>query len=122
MRKQEDYYNYPYNGIKERKRMSLEDRAAQFNPFAALTGYEGVIADAGFVGDERIELSESQKAEINDVLVSLKKGDEVRVMYYEDEQYQDHEGAYEKYDQIKKLLLVDKKKIRLDEVIWLEKK
>lgn len=41
--------------------MSMHDRAAQFSPFAALTGFDGVIAETGRITDRKIELSESQK-------------------------------------------------------------
>ena len=41
--------------------MSMHDRAAQFSPFAALTGFDGVIAETGRMTDRKIELSESQK-------------------------------------------------------------
>ena len=42
--------------------MSQYDRAAQFSPFAALTGYERVIAETGRLTDARIELEEDGKA------------------------------------------------------------
>ena len=42
--------------------MSLHDRAAQFAPFAALTGFDGVIAETGRQTECRVELSESEKA------------------------------------------------------------
>ena len=42
--------------------MSSYDRAAQFSPFAALTGFEAAIAETGRLTDERIELDEGGKA------------------------------------------------------------
>ena len=38
--------------------MSAMDRAAQFSPFSALTGYEAVIQEAGRLTDSRAELTE----------------------------------------------------------------
>lgn len=47
-------------------RMSPLDRAAQFAPFAALTGYEAVVEEAARLTDTRLELSEDMKIMLND--------------------------------------------------------
>lgn len=52
--------------------MSNYDRAAQFSPFAALTGYEAAVAEAGRLTDERLELSE-ERANILNRCISLIK-------------------------------------------------
>ena len=48
--------------------MSMHDRAAQFSPFAALTGFDDVIAETGRRTDQKIELSESQMTLLNQKL------------------------------------------------------
>lgn len=48
--------------------MSMADRAAQFSPFAALTGHDAAIAEAARLTDERPILDESVKLEISDRL------------------------------------------------------
>ncbi len=48
--------------------MSLYDRAAQFAPFAALTGYEDMIAEEGRLTSSEITLEESQSDIINQKL------------------------------------------------------
>ena len=45
--------------------MSRYDRAAQFSPFAALTGYDGVIAETARLTDRQLELDEGGKAEVD---------------------------------------------------------
>lgn len=40
----DDIINLPYKGIKHHKPMKMEARAAQFAPFAALTGHDAAIA------------------------------------------------------------------------------
>ena len=45
------YKTYPFQT--DRPRMNRADRAAQFSPFAALTGFDGVVADRGKAGNER---------------------------------------------------------------------
>ena len=54
-----------------RASMSVGDRAAQFAPFAALTGFDGVIMETGRLTQERTELDESTKAVIDAVLREL---------------------------------------------------
>ena len=51
--------------------MPLANRAAQFAPFAALTGYEAVIEEAARLTARQIELDEDAKADLNRVLVDL---------------------------------------------------
>ena len=41
--------------------MSMEDRAAQFSPFAALTGYEAAVKETARLTDDREELDEDEK-------------------------------------------------------------
>lgn len=44
--KYDDIIDLPHHVSSKHPRMSLEDRAAQFSPFAALTGYEEAISEA----------------------------------------------------------------------------
>ena len=48
--------------------MSMADRAAQFSPFAALTGHDAAIAEAARLTDARPILDESVKQEISNLL------------------------------------------------------
>ncbi|MBO5163540.1 MAG: hypothetical protein J6B75_03745 [Ruminococcus sp.] len=52
----------------EYPRMSRHDRAAQFSPFAALTGYEDEVEETARITDSRIEADEDRAARINDSL------------------------------------------------------
>ena len=51
-----------------RVKMSNYDRAAQFSPFAALTGYEEAVTEAARLTDLREETSDNRSAELNRVL------------------------------------------------------
>lgn len=53
-----DIIHLPHHTSSKRPRMSLSDRAAQFSPFAALTGYEDAIAETGRLTDNKTELDE----------------------------------------------------------------
>ena len=54
-----------------RAKMTLQNRAAQFAPFAALTGYDAAIRETGRLTDQRRELDENEKARINGQLQFL---------------------------------------------------
>lgn len=67
MEKQFDLHNYddiinmsPHRSA-TRPHMSLVDRGAQFSPFAALTGYDAAVEEAGRLTDSKIELSDDTK-------------------------------------------------------------
>ena len=57
-----------YSGTKTHTPMSLRDRAAQFAPFAALTGYEEIIDETARYTDEPVELSAEKRDAINDTV------------------------------------------------------
>ena len=58
MKGYEDIINLPHHISPTRQQMPMSDRAAQFSPFAALTGYDAAIKETGRLTDERIELDE----------------------------------------------------------------
>lgn len=60
--KYDDIINLPHPVSAKRSRMTNYDRAAQFSPFAALTGYDAVIDETARLTDTRIELDEGGKA------------------------------------------------------------
>ncbi len=68
--KYDSIIDMPHYRSKKRPAMSNYDRAAQFSPFAALTGYEAAVAEAGRLVDERLELSE-ERAQFLDSCLNL---------------------------------------------------
>ena len=60
-----DIIHLPHHESKNHPRMSMQNRAAQFAPFAALTGYEDVIQETGRLTDGFIELDEDDKERLN---------------------------------------------------------
>ena len=67
-----DIINNPHNTSKTRKRMSQSNRAAQFAPFAALTGYDAAIGEAARITETKIELDDKTKEILNLKLAFLK--------------------------------------------------
>ena len=73
--------------------MPRQSRAAQFSPFAALTGYDDVIAETERLTTPRIELDDSQRALLSDKLSRLRRGDAVSITYFVYDEYKSG-GAY----------------------------
>lgn len=63
-----DIINLPHPDSKTRCRMTIYNRAAQFSPFAALTGYEEAVKETARYTAEKAELCEYQIALLNDKL------------------------------------------------------
>jgi hypothetical protein len=67
--------------------MSVHDRAAQFSPFAALTGYDGAIKETARLTDQRIELDEAAKAVLDEKLrivhEQLSSQPEIEITYFQ---------------------------------------
>ncbi|MCD8395998.1 MAG: hypothetical protein LUD12_02205 [Lachnospiraceae bacterium] len=74
-RKIEDYQDIldlPYHVSEHRTHMSMTDRAAQFSPFAALTGYDAAVKETERLTDQRLELDESEQQKLSERLKLLK--------------------------------------------------
>lgn len=66
--KYEDIIHLPHHTSAGRKHMSLYDRAAQFSPFAALTGHDEALKETARLTDTKPELDDSEKQIIGEKL------------------------------------------------------
>ncbi len=82
----DDIINLPHHTSPTRRRMSLYDRAAQFSPFAALTGYDAAITETARLTDKKIELDEYEKADLSERLCMIQdlkdERPEVSITYF----------------------------------------
>lgn len=69
--KYDDIINMPHHVSATHPQMSLHDRAAQFSPFAALTGHEDAIKETARLTDEWMEPDDDRKSELNGKLQEL---------------------------------------------------
>ena len=69
----DDIIHLPHPDSPKHPRMSLYDRAAQFSPFAALTGHSAAIAETGRLTDQRMELDEYEMARVDAELQRLQE-------------------------------------------------
>lgn len=71
--KYDDIINLPHHVSKKHPQMSLHDRAAQFSPFAALTGHKAAINETARLTDEKQILSEDVIVKLNEQLNLIKE-------------------------------------------------
>lgn len=102
---------------KNHPRMSMEKRAAQFAPFAALTGFDGIIEEKARETEERIILSETAKEQLDRVIQEareqLEQGEAVdlKLRYFQPDarkaggSYLEFEGRLKRIDSIGKILV-----------------
>ena len=93
----DDLIGLPHHVSAARPHMSLLDRAAQFSPFAALTGYDAAVRETARLTQPRRELDESSIAALNEKLQRLlelrDERPEVTITYYVPDERKDG-GAY----------------------------
>ena len=127
MKNYDDIINLPHHVSKNHPQMSRYNRAAQFAPFSALTGYEESINEARRYVTNKIELDDSNKEEINfklNILNNLiNQRNQVTFIFFSKDKLKDGgcyktiKGILKKYDEINKLIILeDKTKIYLDDI------
>lgn len=125
--KYEDIINLPHPTSKKHPRMSLHDRAAQFVPFAALTGYDVAIRETARLTDERLELDAEIIAQLNDKLnvirENLRTEPKVSITYFVPDAkksggaYVEHSGIVKKIDEYeRKIIMQDGTVIPMEQI------
>lgn len=114
MRNYEDIQNHKRYQLKHHTPMSLESRAAQFAPFAALVGYDEEIGEAARSTDGREELSEDAIDALNQAFQKLLEHEEERplvtVTYFQPDakkdggRYMTYTGNFRFYDAEKRVM------------------
>ena len=127
----DDIINLPHHVSSTRPQMSMIDRAAQFSPFAALTGYDAAIKETGRLTDEKIELDEEALSNLNmKFQILFEKPDEqpdIAITYFKPDETKSG-GAYltttdkiKKIDEYERIITTaNGTKIPMDDVISLE--
>lgn len=127
----EDILGLPHHVSITHPHMAVSDRAAQFLPFAALTGHEAAIRETARLTDRKIELNESSKEILNEkllfVMERLSEQPTVSVTYFMPDEKKDGgsyitvNGSVKKLDEYKSLLiLMDGTIIPFDSIIDLD--
>lgn len=92
-------------------------RAAQFMPFAALTGYYDLVREQERVAEPRHELTEEEAEELSRAIMQTRRGDLVRITYYDRGGYQTRAGVVEAIDPVHRSLRLGQQSVAFDD-IW----
>ena len=128
MNKYDDIINLPHHVSKTRKPMTMYNRAAQFAPFAALTGYDDVIKETSRLTDKKIEISDELKNELNQKIKfisdNIKLKPKVTITYFVSDNkksggiYKTISGNVRRIDEVEKcLFFTNKLIIYFDDII-----
>jgi len=129
--KYDDIINLPRHVSKTRPHMKVINRAAQFSPFAALTGYDAAVKETARLTDERVELDEYMKDALSHRLQiiedQLEEHPEIAITYFQPD-VKKNGGAYvtaisaarkiEKYERV--VVMTDGTVIPIDEIISID--
>ena len=123
--------NLPHHVSSTRPHMSMIDRAAQFSPFAALTGYDAAVKETARLTEQKIELDEYEKAALDQRILllqeHLKELPEVTITHFVPDERKDG-GKYVSITEAvkkidiyeKQIVLVDKSKIPIENILSIE--
>jgi hypothetical protein len=126
-RRYDDIINHPHHQSATRPHMSNHDRAAQFSPFAALTGYDDAVRETARMTNAKEELDEYRKEELNERLNmiqdTLYEQPEVSITYFLPDKkksggsYVTVTGSVMKIDEYEHLVVMrDRTKIPIDDI------
>ena len=124
----EDIINLPHHTSLNHPRMSMEKRASQFSPFAALTGYEDLVKESARLTDKKIDLDDGVKQILNNKLQIINQNInnkiEVTFTYFVPDKFKsggkyiDYTGTIKKIDNYNNLIIMDDMtKISITEII-----
>lgn len=127
----DDIIELPHHQSTKRAHMSLHDRAAQFAPFAALTGHEAAIEETARLTEDEITLDDTAIADINDKIYEisqhLSEKWKVSVTYFRPDAkkqggtYLTDVGTIRKINEIEQFIIMDSgMSIKMEYIIKIE--
>lgn len=127
----DDIINLPHHISSKHPQMKIIDRAAQFAPFAALTGHKESINEASRITDLKKELDENQKEILNNklnyIVLNLDKSHEIKITYFQSDskkgggKYVTVVTSVKKIDEYNRVLVLNNgMKINIDDLYQLE--
>lgn len=122
--------DYPHPTSGKHPRMDRKSRAAQFAPFAALTGYDEAIRETGRAVEKKPELSEDDRDALDHLLFFLEQqgfGNEIRVRYFVADgskkggRIEETEGILRRMDSYShRLIFMDGRYIPMQDILCIE--
>lgn len=113
----DDIINLPHHVSKNHRQMPMEMRAAQFAPFAALTGYDAVINETARLTDQQVELEDYDNERLNrkyaELVENISEHPVITVSYFKPDKrkgggaYVSKTGHIKKVDTYEQLMLME---------------
>lgn len=103
-----------------RVKMSREERAKQFMPFAALKGYQEALREKEKIVVEKIELSDERKEELDRQFVQIRRNQIVTVIYFCEGEYLKITGMVSGFDVNSRVIKIVNTKIRFEDIYEIE--
>ena len=100
--------------------MSIENRAKQFSPFAAIRGLQDALEKKERIIVEKIELSEEMAEELDRKMQQLEKGRIVTVVYFAGDNYLKKTGIVARIDKSSQVLQIVDTKIAFEDILDIE--
>lgn len=127
----DDIIDLPHHVSKKHPQMSMQNRAAQFSPFAALTGHNEAIKETQRATQQRIELDEYEKGRINAKLQmiqnKIEEHPQITVTYFKPDckkdggEYRTVTASIKKIDgNQRKLILENEEEFRIENILSIE--
>lgn len=125
----DDIINLPHHVSSTQSHMAVADRAAQFAPFAALTGHDAAIKETARLTDEKLQLDENTKAAIDEKLRFLLEQEQAEAIftYFVPDKnktggaYVSHAGILKKVDTIEQTItLIDGTSFPIDNLYCID--
>lgn len=105
---------------KPKIKMSIEERAKQFMPFAALRGLPDALAKKEKILVPKIVLSPEMEEELDQRMHLLSKGNMATVVYFQNGEYIKITGLVARIDETSRLLQIVNTKIRFEDILQVE--
>jgi len=106
--------------VANRPKMSREDRAKQFMPFAALKGYPEALRKKEKVVVPKVEVSEEYAEVLDGKLRRVRKNDMITIVYFSNGEYLKKTGKASRIDETARVLKIVNTKIGFDDIYDIE--
>lgn len=122
-----DIIHLPHYQSSMHPQMSLQNRAAQFAPFAALTGHKEALSETERLTEHELVLDEEEKTVLDRKLQQIVPGSRIHVMYFVPDErkaggsYQELTGTVKRIDPYQlAIIFTDKQKVEISRITDLE--
>ncbi len=123
----DDIIDLPHPTSERHPRMPMANRAAQFSPFAALSGYDDAVKETARLTDSKVELTEEEKVILDAKLQLLVPGMEASFTYFQQDDkkeggaYLTVTGTVKKFDSYaREIVLGDGRRMPIDDILELQ--